>query len=355
MDVKEKLSEFKKVVDKELEIYLDKVIAETENIDKFSSLVLHDCKENILAGGKRVRPAMMFYGYLAAGGKNREEIIKTSVSIELVHSFLLAHDDIIDKDDIRHGNDTIHAKYRKYSEQYFISKDNAHFGVSTGIVLGDLLYSLGMKALFNSDFEPENLIKALSKLQNVVGRTLVGETQDVVMEYRGKATEEEILSMYENKTARYTFEGPLHLGAILAGADDDFCAQLSEFSIPLGIAFQIQDDIIGVFGDSKKTGKPVGSDVSEGKITILTLEAYKQANKDQREILDNALGKEGLMEDELEDFRKVLVDTGALEYANSMSFDLLQEAKMTIEKVELLDEPRDFLLGLVDYLDKREV
>ncbi|MCK4635509.1 MAG: polyprenyl synthetase family protein [Candidatus Moranbacteria bacterium] len=355
MDVKQELAKFKKIVDKELEIYLDEVIEETGKIDKFSTLVLQDCKENILAGGKRVRPAMMYYGYLAVGGENHEELIKTSISIELVHSFLLIHDDIIDQDGIRHGKETIHSKYKKYSEQYFISKDDEHFGISTGIVLGDFIYSLGMKALFNSKFEAKNLIRALSKMQSVVGRTCVGQVQDVVMEYRGKAVEEEILSMYENKTARYTFEGPLHLGAILAGADDEFCAKLSEFAIPLGIAFQIQDDIIGVFGDSKKTGKPVGSDVSEGKITILTLKAYEKSDDKQKKVLDNLLGNDDLTESELDDFRKVLLDTGALDYANGMSFDLLQEAKLGIEKVDLPDEPKEFLLGLVDYLDEREV
>ncbi len=355
MDVKKELLNFKETVDKELEIFLDKVIEETESLDNFSALVLRDCKENILAGGKRVRPAMMYYGYLSADGKNCEDIIKASVSIELIHSFLLVHDDIIDKDDIRHGKETIHAKYRKYSEKYFLSKDNEHFGISTGIVTGDLLYSLGMRALFNSNFSAKNLIKALNKMQSIVGRTIVGEAQDVVMEYKGKATKEEILVMYENKTARYTFEGPLHLGAILAGASDEFCEKLSEFAIPLGVAFQIQDDIIGIFGDSKKTGKPVGSDVSEGKITVLTLKAYENADGEQKKILDDLLGDEDLTEGELDEFRKVLVDTGALDYANGMSFDLLQEAKLGIEKADLPDEPREFLIGLVDYLDKREV
>lgn len=355
MNIKQELLNFKDLVDKEIDIFLDGVIEETKKLDNFSTLVVKDCKENILAGGKRVRPAMMYYGYLAANGKNHENIIKASVSIELIHFFLLVHDDIIDRDNMRHGKETIHAKYKKYSEKYFFSKDNEHFGISTGIVTGDLLYSLGMKALFNSNFSSENLIRALNKMQSIIGRTIVGEAQDVVMEFKGKATEEEILSMYENKTARYTFEGPLHLGAILAGADDVFCEKLSKFAIPLGIAFQIQDDIIGVFGDSKKTGKPVGSDVSEGKITLLILKAYENADGSQKEVLGNLLSKEDLSEVELDEFRKVLMDTGALDYANGMSFDLLQKAKVAIEEADLPDEPREFLICLVDYLDKREV
>jgi geranylgeranyl diphosphate synthase type I len=354
MDIKKELSNFKKIFDSELEIYLDEVIKETKKVDDFSAKVMKDCKENILVGGKRIRPIMMYYGYLSAGGEDLGEIIKTSVSVELIHSFLLMHDDIIDKDDVRHGKETIHSKYKKYSEKFFLTKDHEHFGISTGIVLGNILYSLGMRALFNSNFKAENLIRALNKMQSVVGRTCVGEIQDVVMEYKGKASEKEILSMYENKTAKYTFEGPLHLGAILAGADDDFCAKLSEFAIPLGIAFQIQDDIIGVFGDSKKTGKPVGSDVSEGKITILTLKAYENANKEQKKVLDNLLGKEDLTKAELLHFQQTLTETGALGQTNKMALDFLSEAMTKIEKANLTKEAEEFLKDLIVYLNKRE-
>lgn len=355
MDIKIELAKMKKLIDKELDIYLSEIIEETKKIDNFSTLVLNDCKKNLLAAGKRIRPIMMCYGYLAAGGKKQDEILKTCICVELIHAFLLAHDDLIDKDDMRHGRATIHAKYKKYSQQFFIAKDNEHFGNSTAMLLGDFLYSLGNKVLFNSNFKAENLIRALKKMQNIVGRTIVGETQDVIMEYKGKATEKEILTMYENKTAKYTFEGPLHLGAILAGASDDFCDELSKFAIPLGIAFQIQDDVIGVFGDSKKTGKPVGSDVSEGKITLLTLKAYEKADKKQKKILDDLLGKENLTEDELNSFRNVLIETRTLDEVNAMAFGLLQEAKKGIKGVDLVDEAREFLVELVGYLDRREV
>lgn len=355
MDVKQELLRLKKEVDRELDDFLSKTIEETKKVDKFSATALAHCKENLLAGGKRVRPVMMYYGYLAAGGENREEIIKTSMSVELIHFFLLMHDDIIDKDDVRHGRETIHSRYRKYSKKFFVGKDDAHFGASVGIVLGDMFYALGNRTLFNSSFNSDNIIKALDKLQKVVGQTGIGEIEDVVMEYRGEASQEQILSMYENKTARYTFEGPLHLGAILAGADDVFCEKLSQFAIPLGVAFQIQDDIIGVFGDEKKTGKPVGSDVAEGKITLLTLKAYKKANKKQKKILDNLLGKEDLTVDELEDFQRVLVETGALDKTNQMSYDLLQQVKEKIKEADLSDGVEAFLYGLANYLDKREV
>jgi geranylgeranyl diphosphate synthase type I len=355
MDIKEELGKLKKEVDQELDIFLKKVIEDTEKIDKFLATVLQHCKDNLLADGKRVRPAMMHYGYLAGGGNQKKEIIKASMSVELIHFFLLMHDDIIDKDDLRHNQETIHSRYKKYSQKFFLAKDDKHFGISVAIVLGDMFYALGNRVLFQSNFEAEFIIKALDKLQKVVGQTGIGEIEDVVMEYEGVASENKILSMYENKTARYTFEGPLHLGAILAGADDEFCDKLSEFAIPLGVAFQIQDDMLGVFGDEKKTGKPVGSDVTEGKITLLTLKAYEKADGGQKKILDNLLGKEDLTKKELVIFQDILIKTGALEEAQKFAFQLLTEAKQKIKLAKLPLETEEFLIGLADYLDKREV
>src|SRR4030042_6057598 len=111
------------------------------------------------------------------------------------------------------------------------------------------------------------------------------------MEYKKKTTEKEVLKMYEYKTAKYTIEGPLHLGAILAGADDKLLKTFSAYAIPVGIAFQIQDDILGLFGDEKKLGKPVGSDIRQGKFTILAAKAVEKASGKQKKIIKNILGK----------------------------------------------------------------
>lgn len=354
MEFKSELQKLKKEVDREIEIYLNYVIEETEKTDFFVASTMRYFKKTILAGGKRIRPIMMYWGYIAAGGKDCKEIIKASISIELIHAFLLMHDDIIDRDDLRRGKKTVHAKYRDYHKRFLQGNDSDHFGISVSIVLGDLVYSLGNRVLFSSKFDSEIIVRALNKMQNIVGLTCIGEVQDVYMEYSKKTTEKDILSMYENKTARYTFDGPLKLGAMLAGANDRFCDQLSTFTIPVGVAFQVRDDILGVFGSEKKTGKPVGSDIAEGKKTLLVSRAYKKADGKQKKILNSLLGKKDLTKSDVVTFQNVLVETGAKTEAEEYMDKLISDAHTALEKANLPKDARAFLYSLASYLNNRE-
>ena len=153
MDIKDELKVFKGDIDREIAIRLDAVIEETKEFDPFFVDMMKYFKKTILAGGKRIRPIMMCLGHKAAGGDDYEKIIKTSVSIEFIHSFLLMHDDIIDRDDLRHGKKTIHARYRDYNKRFLLNNNANHFGQSIAIVLGDFIYSLGNQVLFESKFE----------------------------------------------------------------------------------------------------------------------------------------------------------------------------------------------------------
>lgn len=353
MDIMKELAVFKKAIDRELETILDEVIAETKKKDRFIASVLTYFKKTVLAGGKRLRPALLYYGYRAAGGKNRAAILRAAASIELVHAFMLMHDDIVDRDDLRHGMKTVHARYRTIAGKIFPKKDAAHFSFSLALVLGDFVYAFGNRVLFSTPFPPYLIVRALKRLQEIVSLTWVGETQDVYMEYRGKASEKEILSMYENKTARYTFEGPLQLGAILAGAPDSFLEKISAAALPLGIAFQIYDDILGIFGSEKEIGKPVGSDIREGKITLLAMRARKKSNRAERAIIDDLLGKENLSRDDLERFRSVMISTGALADVKNMAHDHVAQGKRHLMRMRLPREPGEFLLGVADYLSAR--
>ncbi|MEN8252064.1 MAG: polyprenyl synthetase family protein [Patescibacteria group bacterium] len=354
MDIKQELSKNKVAIDAEIEKYLDRVIEEKAEVDVFAMNALSFFKKTILAGGKRIRPIMMCYGYRAAGGKDYEKILKTSVSIELIHAFLLMHDDIIDRDDFRHGQKTMHAHYRQYNKKFLFNDEADHFGTSIAIILGDLVYALGNQVLFESKFDDVLIVRALNKLQGVVGLTCVGEMQDVHMEYSKNVSEEDVLKMYENKTARYTFEGPLHLGAMLAGADDGFCQELSKYAIPLGIAFQIRDDILGVFGDEKKTGKPVGSDIAEGKKTLLVIKAFENASKEQKKDLKLLLGNKDINEKDVEKFRQIMVETKALESVEAYMQELVSQAENSLEKISLSDDVKEFFFAVIEYLNKRE-
>lgn len=356
MEAIELLEKYKKRFDSRLELFFKKKLEQIKGVDPVTRQAVKMIADFTMAGGKRIRPAMVYYGYLVAGGRDGEEIIEASMGIELIHTFLLIHDDIIDKDNKRHGIPTVHEKYKKIGMTFSPNKDCNHFGNSMAIITGDMSATMANEIIFNARFEPEIIIRALDKMQNIVYATIPGEMLDVIMENRGSATEKEILRMFEGKTSRYTFEGPLHLGAVLAKGSDKILETFSRYSIPLGKAFQIRDDILGLFGDEKKLGKPVGSDISESKQTILLIKAFERATKDQKEILKSCLGKKNLTKNNLEDFKKIIKDTGSLEYCQKLAGNFADESRRAISEIEFKSkEAKVFLNGIIEYVIRREV
>ena len=356
MEAIELLKEYKKKVDPNLKKYFQEKIKQAKKIDFLAQQTIQMIADFTLSGGKRIRPALIYYAYLACGGKDSQKIIKASMGIELTHSFLLIHDDIIDRDDKRHNVATIHERYKKIGHKIAPQKDSVHFGNSMAMIAGDVASAMANEIIFNVDFEEKIIVKALNKLQEIVYITIPGEMLDVVMEYRGKTTEEEILRMFEGKTSRYTFEGPLHLGTILAGGDEKFLQAFTQYSLPLGRAFQIQDDILGVFGDEKKLGKPVGSDIIEGKQTLLVLKALEKGNKEEKKAIQRYLGKKDLTKKELNDFRAILKQTGSLAYSQKLARSSVREAIKALQGIEFKnEEAKIFLEGIAHYIIEREV
>ncbi|MEK9174057.1 MAG: polyprenyl synthetase family protein [Patescibacteria group bacterium] len=357
-DAKKLITEFKKRLDPEIKAFFAEVKKDAEMKDPFIREAVDHMEDIVVSGGKRLRAALMYYSYLASGGTNREAILKASVSVELIHAFLLVHDDIIDRDNLRHGVPTLHARYKEKAKKYFPDKDEEHFGNSIAIILGDMLYAFGNDVIFRADFPKEAIFRALMCLQKIVTCTVTGQARDIYIEFQGSASEEEILSMYENKTARYSIEGPLHLGAMLAGENQELLDLYSKYAIPLGIAYQIQDDILGVFGQQKAIGKPIGSDIQEGKYTLLVAKAVELGTKEQViRIKDLLSGKRVLGQKDFEEFREILEKTGSLvacraiaEEATSKSLAVLPELKL-----HMTEEAFDFLEALTNYLLERDI
>lgn len=349
------LKDYKRRVDPILEKYFNKKLKEAQRIDPIAQETVTAIKKFTMSGGKRVRPAFVYYGYLACGGRDCAEILEASTAIELVHTFLLIHDDIIDRDEKRHGIETVHEKYRRIGARVAPKKDSRHFGNSMAIIVGDLAQAMANEIMFNIKFPPDIILKALNELQDIVYVTIPGEMLDVIMENRGRATEKEILRMFEGKTSRYTFEGPLHLGCVLAGGDESMLAAFTNYSLPLGKAFQIQDDILGVFGNEKKLGKPVGSDVIEGKQTLLYIKALKKADPKQKKALTAYLGKKDLTPAQLDDFRRIVKETGSLQYSQALARKLVQESLAALENIPFKNEKAAlFLRGIAQYVIERE-
>lgn len=357
MDISKELKDFKARIDPHIVAYFDSAIAEARKEDDLVVEALLAAKELALAGGKRLRPAFMYHGYLASGGDDEEKILKTSVAVELLHLFLLVHDDIIDRDDTRHGLPTLHRKYAEIGRRHFPIENTDHFGVSIAIIMGDMLMAFGNDIIFRSDFPQDRIFRALSKLQRVVSYTVIGQGRDIYMEYKKQASEEEILRMYRNKTARYTVDGPIQLGAALAGSTDDEIGRWSEYAIPVGVAFQIRDDILGIFGTEAKLGKPVGSDIEEGKLTLLVSAALKKGSsaeqKELRRIL--SLGT-ALAGSDVDRFRNIIRETGSLAYAENKMRELVDQGREALSRMKdgSDKDSREFFLAVADYLAERE-
>jgi len=356
----ELLKKYKKRVDKKLDKYLKENIKKANLVDPLGGKAINFIHDFTLSGGKRLRPALMYYGFLGAGKEDCEEIVEASMSIEMAHSFLLIHDDIIDRDTKRHGVDTLHEKYKKFGK-FFIKdkKELEHFGNSMAIIAGDRAMFMANEILFNAKFPPKKILASLNRLQHIVSQTIPGEMLDVVMEFKGKATEKEVLKMHESKTARYTFEGPIQLGYALAKKDGiiskEELQKITNYALPLGKAFQIRDDILGVFGDEKKLGKPVGSDIIEGKQTLLLIKAMQNADKNQLKELKNAIGNKSVTKKQIENFREIIKETGSLDYSVKFSRNLVLEAKTAFKKANLKNsEAINFFEGIADYIIHRQ-
>ncbi len=359
MNAREYLAEFRKDIEPLMKDYFRFKKESFRKVDPLAEEAVKILEKFTMSGGKRIRPAMVYYGFLLGGGvideKNKKDILYASMAIELIHSFLLIHDDIIDRDAKRHGVDTIHEYYKKVAKKIFPKTDPDHFGNSMAIIAGDLAASMANEILFDSNFLPEVILKALKQLQKVVYTTIPGEMLDVVMEARGRTTEDEILKMHEGKTAFYTFEGPLHLGIILANnGSDKLLKDVSEYSLATGKAFQIRDDVLGIFGDEKKLGKPVGSDIIEKKQTLLLIKALENGNREQKKIIKKLFGKKDLSLDELELFRKVIVETGALAYSENLAKSFSEKAFGVLEQIDTKNEKgKDFLGKIAEYITVR--
>jgi len=235
------LSAYHQAVDEELKRFFDRKIKKAEDQQVKKTLKL--LKEFSLRPGKRGRGILVNSGYFLAGGKNKKTILETSIFIELIHDYLLIHDDIIDRDDLRRGKPTVHRYY-----------GGKHYGLSMAIVAGDLMNTLGCEILAESKFSDRYKVSALNILNRAVTKTIQGQIFELSSRNK-EMSEKDILKIYQNKTAYYSLVAPLQIGSLLAGASQDFLNKIEKFALPLGIAFQIKDDLSDIKIDAKE-GQP---------------------------------------------------------------------------------------------------
>jgi geranylgeranyl diphosphate synthase type I len=309
----------------------------------------------ICSGGKRIRGALAYYAYQLCGGKDFDAIKRVALSLELTHAYLLIHDDIMDNDPLRRGKQTLHTGYADWYKGKFEGKEPEHFGASMAICGGDILSHLAQLVFMEANFPADKLVMAMRVANQQFVSVGFGQVLDVLAESRTDVDEEDVLTIHHLKTGVYTFEAPLLVGAILAGASPEELAQVSQFAIPAGMTYQIQDDILGVFADEEKLGKPVGSDIREGKATLLILKALLEANPREKKFLLSKLGRGEISDKDLERVRAIIVETGSLDHSRKLAQDYVLKAKAALAGRKWQGEDAyEFLVGLADYMLARE-
>jgi geranylgeranyl diphosphate synthase type I len=319
--------------------------------------VIDYLQDYTMRGGKRVRPALMIAGYMGVGGENFEKALPASLSIEALQSYLLIHDDIMDEDELRRGESTLHKMYEEYHKKEFNSGRAEKFGENMGITVGDISNSFAVNQLIQSDFPPEVKLKALAKFEQVHRHTGYGQALDITFNQRSvdDVTEKDVLTVHRLKTAQYTMAGPLVIGAILGEGNEEQKEMLNEYGLNVGKAFQVYDDMLGLFGNEEKLGKPVDSDLKEGKRTLLILKALENGDGEQRKVIMNALGNEDVTQEQVEEVREIVKDTGSYDYSQKMTAKFVRKGKEALDKDIIDPEIVDFLMGLADYIITREV
>lgn len=296
-------------------------------------------------GGKKLRAFLIFLGYKIGGGADVEKILPICLSAEIFHNFFLIHDDVIDKSDLRRGKATIHRVFEK--------KYDAHSGESMAILLGDIACICAYELVNKSEFVSDLKIICQKELSKVLLETTYGEILDIENSYK-KPTMEEIWQVTDLKTARYSFVGPLIIGAILGGAKKSQIEAIEKFGLGVGMAFQLHDDILGVFGDEKVTGKSVLSDLCEGKNTVLIKKAKELASLKDERVLEVVWGKKTARIDDLKKVREIIENSGALSWCKKDEEKLIKKAKSYIKEISKNPNFENILYELCDFIIKRE-
>ncbi|MDE2027595.1 MAG: polyprenyl synthetase family protein, partial [Candidatus Omnitrophica bacterium] len=316
-----------------------------------SPLLFESIREFTLREGKRLRPLLLvltYKGYAPISKKISRKLYNASTCMEFLHNFMLIHDDIIDRSDLRRGRPTLH----KILAHTVPSADPDKLGIDLGIIAGDIVYALAIDAFLSIDEPSERKERALKYFIQTAAFTAMGEFIDTVSGVKPikDVDEKEVYLNYTLKTARYTFDCPMVTGAILAGASNSEIKKISRFGILIGQAFQIQDDIIGIFETEDNIGKSILSDLAEGKKTLLVTHAFRVLKGEDRARFLEIFSRERQTLENLEAVKKIFVQTKSLEYALGAIHTRLHEAQRILKSLKINDTYRTLLEASISKL-----
>jgi len=326
------INNIRKQIDVSLGSFLEKSNRKYD-LESINPKLYESIRDFTLREGKRIRPLLFilsYKGYEKRSSSISRSVYNASICIELLHNFMLIHDDIIDRSDLRRGKPTMHILLGKAAK----TKEEKTLGHDLGIVAGDIVYAMALEALLSIKCPLERKENALKYFVQATTFTAMGEYIDTINGSKriDQVSEKDVLLNYSLKTAKYTFDCPLVMGAMIAGAEKKDLKKLSEFGINIGQAFQIQDDILGIFGSEKGIGKSILSDLAESKKTLLVCHAFEHLKGKTKKDFLKYFSKPKKTYKDLVAVRKIFIKSGSLQYS-------LDEIKKRINlSVKILDK-----------------
>ncbi|GAC1348054.1 MAG: polyprenyl synthetase family protein [Myxococcales bacterium] len=340
------LRDYARLAEPRLAAFLDEKGALLRPLEVDLSRAHAALREYVLRGGKRLRGALVLLGHEAAGGAP-EDALPASLGIELLHAYLLIHDDFMDRDELRRGGPTLHVALALEPGA------SGHLAASLAILAGSLCEAWALELVLAAPVPAARALAAARHLSRALADVTVGQMLDLAAPLGPALSARGVLQIEELKTGSYTFELPLLVGALLAGASERVLAALRGYARPLGQAFQIADDLLGTFGAPEVTGKSSANDLREGKRTLLVARALAQASPADAAALREGLGRPGMTDKEAEELRDILRRCGAEAAARADAERLCAEALAALDGEALPAPVAAGLRGIAEYAVRR--
>ncbi len=354
MAFKEELKEYQKKIDVELENILP-----NRSDDLSESYIF--LKEYILRGGKRLRPILLIKAYGALTREKSDKILLPSLSVELFHCSTLAHDDIMDEDDLRRNKPSMHKLYEEFFSAQFkdkpsngsiFSQDSLRFATSAGIIKGNIMLSLGINCITSSSFTEKVKNEAVSLYSDSYIKVNEGQLLDVMNEFRNPITKKDYITMASLKTANL-IASSLEIGAVFSEASAEVKSLFREFGIAIALAFQLRDDLMDIRSDLKK-GNTLGSDIRKGKKTVMMIHALEHASKEQKQFLESITADAS--DEEVKEAIALFEELGSIKECEQLADQYREKGKEILKTLKeyISEEGFGFFSDLCDYMTKRE-
>lgn len=336
-------------VDRQLRDYFDARRPNLAAIGEPVARAVGYLEDFCLQGGKRVRPLFAWAGFLASGGADSREdttaVLQAISSLELIQACALIHDDIIDSSDTRRGQPAVHRRAQAHHEEQGWGAEARDFGHNIAILTGDLALAWADDMFEESGLSDQARLRARPAWRDMRSEVIGGQILDISLEAAGINDEQQSHNVNRFKTAAYTMERPLHIGAAIAGANEQTITRLRAFGTDLGIAYQLRDDLLGVFGDAAVTGKPAGDDLREGKRTVLTALALSAADTAAAARISEGIGTVQSPA-EIAELAELIAATGAPQLVEERIEALIASGRAHLDQLTMPDEARTLLEDL---------